>query len=142
MVYDREESKKSGRRGIEAMILVVDDDERLVNALRKALEKKGYRVECASDGVQAYQHLRSQSCKCMLLDMTMPRINGMELLVLMQTERITVPTIVITGFQDFEEEEMKQFTNVVKLLTKPFSMEEAVESVKECAQDGTANAEG
>ena len=115
------------------MILVVDDDQNIVRALRRRLRKSGYEVVSAGDGLEAYSHIKSPRCKCMLLDINMPRINGAELLLLMQAEGINVPTIVMAGFVDFDEDEMKQFSNVVKYLPKPFEMREMVSAVEECA---------
>ena len=104
------------------MILIVDDDESIVKLLKQALEADGYRVETAQDGVEAYEHLKSPDCRAVLLDIAMPRLNGVELLLLMQADGITVPTIVMAGFVDFQEGEMKEFTNVVEFLPKPFEL--------------------
>ena len=112
------------------MILVVDDDKDLVRLLQLALEKEGYRVETASNGVEAYSHVKAPDCKCMLLDIHMPGINGAELLLLMQAEGIHVPTIVMAGFADFDEKEMKQFANVMKFVKKPFEIEDMIAFIK------------
>ncbi len=104
------------------MILVVDDDEVLTDILQTALEKKGYRVEVAYDGVGALEHLKDQHCKLMLLDINMPRINGAELLILMNSEGIDIPTIVMAGFPDYTEEEMRSFPGVRAFLPKPFTI--------------------
>jgi len=115
------------------MILVVDDDAQITTLLREALEREGYRVETAANGVQAFDLVKSPDCKCMLLDVNMPKINGPELLLLMQAEGIEVPTIVMAGFAGFEEDEMKQFGNVVTLIQKPFEMSEMLGLIKQQA---------
>jgi DNA-binding NtrC family response regulator len=107
----------------------VDDDDSIVNLLKKALIDAGHEVATAGDGVDAYEHVKSTNCDCMLLDVSMPKINGVELLLLMQADGIDVPTIVMAAFQDFEDGEMKSFTNVVHYLPKPFKLEEMVELV-------------
>jgi DNA-binding response OmpR family regulator len=112
------------------MILVVDDDQRIIEALRESLTREGYTVKTAHDGLEAFGHLRAPECKCMLLDINMPRINGVELLLLMQSEGIKVPTIVMAGFEDFDEKEMKQFSNVVKYLHKPFEMKDMLKAIR------------
>jgi DNA-binding NtrC family response regulator len=111
------------------MILVVDDEPDMRKVLSRSLVHHGYRVETASDGAEAYELLKSPDCKCMLLDINMPRINGVELLLLMQAEDIHVPTIVMAGFDDYDEEEMKQFANVVTLLPKPFQLDDALDAI-------------
>ena len=115
------------------MILVVDDDPGIVDLLTRALSQHGYRVETAHDGADAYSHLRSPDCKCILLDINMPRINGVELLMLMQAEDIHIPTIVMAGFSDYDEAEMKQFDNVTTLIQKPFELDAILKAVKQYA---------
>jgi DNA-binding NtrC family response regulator len=112
------------------MILVVDDDASIANLLKTALEVEGYRVVTAADGVQAYQAVKSPQCRCMVLDVLMPRINGIELLMLIQAENIQVPTIVMAGFGDFQEVELKEFSNVVKFLHKPFDLDVLLQAVR------------
>ena len=114
------------------MILVVDDDKLVVKSLERVL-KKSYRVETAYDGVEAFAHLKSPACKCMILDIKMPRINGVELLMLMQAENIKIPVIVMAGFSDFTEKEIKGFPNVVKFFHKPFEIHDLLEVVKKHA---------
>ena len=110
------------------MILVVDDDVKIIELLSASLQKDGYRVETAENGMEAYDLVKSDDCKCMLLDVNMPKINGIELLMLMQAEGVKVPTILMAAFDDFEEDEMKQFPNVVEFLPKPFEMNRMIEA--------------
>ena len=116
------------------MILVVDDDMVISEVLRKWLEGEGFDVTTCSDGQQAYDKLKEDGVECMILDINMPLINGVELLLLMQAEGIDVPTVVMAGFDDFDEKEMKQFGNVVRFFPKPFEMEEMVRTVKSVAE--------
>ena len=115
------------------MILVVDDDKVLTQLLQNLLEEAGYQVCVAYNGEEAYKHLRDPKCKGMLLDIRMPGINGAELLMLMAAEGIEIPVLVMAGFPDFDEEEMKQFPNVKKLFHKPLYPEEVLEAVRELA---------
>ena len=115
------------------MILIVDDDEGVIALLKKALEVEGYSVDTAEDGVQAYEYVKAHDCQCILLDLTMPRLNGMELLRLMLSDGIHVPTIIMAGLQSYEDEEMKQFNNVVTFLAKPFALHDMLNAVKQHA---------
>lgn len=112
------------------MILIVDDDPDIVKLLRKALEDEGYEVAIAHDGVEAYAEVCRAGCRGMVLDVTMPRINGIELLLLMQADGIEVPTVVMVGFDDFAEQELKQFSNVIAFLRKPFDLATLIAIVK------------
>lgn len=116
------------------MILVVDDDKILTQLLKNLLEDAGYEVRVANDGETAYKQLKDPKCRAMLLDIRMPGINGAELLMLMTAEGIKVPVIVMAGFPDFDEEEMKQFPNVKKMFHKPLYPEDVLASVREFAR--------
>ena len=115
------------------MILVVDDDKVLTQLLRRLLEDEGYEVQVAHEGESAYKYLTDPKCQGMLLDIRMPGINGAELLMLMAAEGISVPVIVMAGYPDFDEEEMKQFPNVKKLFHKPLYPDELLAAVKDYA---------
>lgn len=115
------------------MILVVDDDKVLTQLLKRLLEDEGYEVRTAGDGEEAYTHLQDPKCKAMLLDIRMPGISGAELLMLMAADKITVPVIVMAGFPDFDEEEMKQFPNVKRLFHKPLYPDEVIKTIREIA---------
>jgi len=112
------------------MILIVDDDKLVVRSITRVLSKD-FKIETASDGVEAFKLLQSAECKCMVLDIKMPHINGIELLMLMQAEGIKVPVIVMAGFSDFTEKEIKEFPNVVKFFHKPFEIEDLLEVIKQ-----------
>lgn len=119
------------------MVLVVDDDLLIVEVLRKWLEQEGFDVAVCHDGQAAYEVLKASPCDCMLLDIHMPLLNGVELMLLMQAEDIHVPTIVMAGRGDFDENEMKQFENVVAYLRKPFEMRDMIDTVRS-ASSGNA----
>nr|MBP7276250.1 hypothetical protein [Kiritimatiellia bacterium] len=65
-----------------------------------------------------------------LLDFHMPGFNGPELLMLMAAEGVATPVLLMTADPDFDEEEMKQFPNVRKLLRKPLVPEEMLDAVR------------
>jgi DNA-binding response OmpR family regulator len=113
------------------MILVVDDDHTIVKLVRELLEHEGFEVASAYNGEGAYAHLKDPKCRGVLLDMMMPGINGAELLMLMEAEKIRVPVIVMAGSPDFDEEELKNFSNVKRLLHKPFYPEDLLAAVRE-----------
>ena len=112
------------------MVLIVDDDKRVGAALQRAIQKAGYETKVAHDGVEAYEYIKSRDCDCMLLDINMPRINGVELLLLMQAEGFNVPTILMAGFKNFENDEMRQFPGVIAFFNKPFEMSDMLKVIK------------
>lgn len=117
------------------MILIVDDDKDLVRSLTRVIEKDGYEVKTALNGLEAYELVKLPECKCMLLDINMPKINGAELLMLMQADGLKVPTIVMAGFDDFDEKEMMEFESVVHYMHKPFETQELLDTIKKHISD-------
>lgn len=113
------------------MIVVCDDDKTLTHLLTRLLEDAGYEVRVANDGQTAFSMVQEPKCKCMLLDMQMPNINGAELLMLLAVKNITVPVIVMTGFTDFDEDELKQFPNVKKLMKKPLNPHDVLDAIQQ-----------
>ena len=115
------------------MIVVCDDDKVLTHLLTRLLKEAGYEVRVAHDGQEAYHLAKEPKCRGMLLDMRMPNINGAELLMLLAAENVAVPVIVIAGFPDYNEEELKQFPNVKKFMQKPLDPEDVLEAVEQYA---------
>ena len=61
-----------------AKILVVDDEKLLVKGMKFNLENEGYEVECAYDGAAAVELARSCRFDCIILDVMMPELDGIE----------------------------------------------------------------
>jgi DNA-binding response OmpR family regulator len=78
----------------------------------------------------AYRMLRDPKCKGMLLDLQMPVVNSPGLLMVMSAEHARTPVIALTDNPDYEEEELKQFPNVKRLLLKPFYAEDLLAAVR------------
>lgn len=112
------------------MILVCDDEHTLVQYCREILEKEGYAVRTARSADEAYRILRDPDCRGLLLDMWMPGFNGAGLLMLMAAEGVETPVIVFADDPTVDEEELRQFPNVRKLLHKPFYPEDLVAAVR------------
>jgi DNA-binding response OmpR family regulator len=113
------------------MILICDDEHALVQFCREILQPAGYEVRTAHNAEEAYRHLRDPSCKGMLLDLWMPDFNGAALLMLMAADGLQTPVIVFADDPSFEEDELREFPNVRRLLKKPFYPEDLLAAVRE-----------
>lgn len=117
------------------MILIVDDDDGIIEMLSESLRDMGYAVRAAHETLEAYRDLKNPKCKLMILDLNMPRINGAELLLLMASEGIDVPTIVTaSGIPDLTEEEMEQFPHVVGFMKKPYTRDDILDLIDKHAR--------
>jgi CheY-like chemotaxis protein len=104
-------------------ILVVDDDADFRDGLRLALEMKGYQVEEAANGKEAFDRIEQRPPLMVLLDLQMPVMNGRELLQKLRGAPDTkdIPVVIISGF-GFEWE--AELMGAQGYIGKPFEPEE------------------
>ena len=112
-----------------ANITLVDDDENIVTSISMALESHGHTVSAYNDGVSGLQALESDPPDLAILDVKMPRLDGMEVLRrLRQTSDI--PVIILTS-KDEEIDEILGFNlGADDYIHKPFSQRLLIERVK------------
>lgn len=82
-------------------ILVVDDEETLRLTMKSRLQAKGFQVDIAADGEEALEKLRERVFDVMLLDINMPRLNGIQVLNFVTEAYPSTEVIMLTGFADF-----------------------------------------
>jgi DNA-binding NtrC family response regulator len=78
-------------------ILVIDDEKSIRKALTEILITEGYKVDEAVDGLEGYNLIKSKSYDCVLSDIKMPKLDGLELLARLQKENIDLHIIMISG---------------------------------------------
>lgn len=78
-------------------ILVVDDEKSIRKALSEILVTEGYKVDEAVDGLEALNLIKARKYDCVLSDIKMPKLDGIELLEKLQVEGIQIPIIMISG---------------------------------------------
>lgn|GEM_PF-1828672 len=103
-------------------VLVVDDEPQIRELCKKLLRRDGHVCVEAQDGVEATNRLRSSRFDLVLIDVAMPRMNGLEVVRFIQRENLRVPIIMMTG--KIEPDELKEIEDlgVVGTLNKPFSL--------------------
>ncbi len=120
-----------------ALISVVDDDRSVVEAIVSLLESVGY---AAAGFVSAQDFLNSPQLRrtaCLILDLRMPGIGGLELQRRLAAENIHTPIIFITAHGDQELSAEVLTTGVTALLRKPFSQESLLGALRSAlAQTG------
>ncbi|HYP76360.1 MAG TPA: EAL domain-containing response regulator [Polyangiaceae bacterium] len=81
-------------------VLLVDDDAAVRNALRRVLERRGYRVFACSSGSEALEHLALGGYDAMVSDVRMPGMSGLKLLRAVREHDLDLPVILVTGNPD------------------------------------------
>ena len=110
-------------------ILVVDDDKEIVGAIAAALEKEGWRVLRAYDGMEALDRAVDPDLRLILMDVMMPRLDGLSA-VLRIRERRNLPVIVLSAKSEESDKVLGLSMGADDYVTKPFSMQELVARVR------------
>jgi DNA-binding response OmpR family regulator len=112
-------------------VLVVDDDPAIQRVLRMTLELEGFAVDCASDGIEALDRIAHQRPDLVLLDVTMPGLDGFDVLRRIRDGATTadLPVILLTARSGEEDMWQGWQCGVDYYMTKPFDIEELLRSI-------------
>ena len=105
-------------------ILVVDDDEGVRQVLGQSLQESGYGVTGVDSGERAVAAVREGAFGLIILDMVLPRVDGLEVLKEITALRPEIPIIMITGYASVETAIKAMKMGAVDYVVKPFRMEE------------------
>ena len=111
-------------------ILVIDDDHELSEGLRLILEKNGFKVLQANNGVQGKNQIYNQKPDLVIIDMMMPKMGGYPVLEHFRGKTDAPPFIMITANEGQRHKAYAEYLGVVNYLRKPFAMDELLESVQ------------
>jgi DNA-binding response OmpR family regulator len=124
---DTAEEKQNGDA---KRILLVDDDAEIVEAMRVALESKGYEILIARDGNQGLAMAERDDPDLVILDMMMPKRSGFLVLErLRRTRRIPMRVIMITANEGSRHKAYAEMLGVDDYIRKPFAMDRLLDSV-------------
>jgi two-component system KDP operon response regulator KdpE len=123
----------------EKLVLVVDDESRMVRFVRMNLELEGYQVAEASNGLEALEKVRDELPDLVVLDVMMPEMDGFETLARLR-EISTVPVIMLTVKGDEEDRIRGLELGADDYVTKPFASgrSSSTVSASACAPPSTA----
>ena len=129
-----------------ARILLVDDEQSVQTLLSYPLRKEGYEVIQASDGREALERFEEQPCDLVVLDVMMPRLDGLEVCRRLRA-RSAVPIIMLSAKSEELDKVVGLELGADDYITKPFSLAEFRSRVKaalrraELARDGAGAAD-
>ena len=110
-------------------IALVDDDRNILTSVSMALEAEGFRVRTYTDGAEALVALERQPPDLAILDIKMPRLDGMELLKKLR-QKSNLPVIFLTSKDDEIDEMLGLRMGADDYITKPFSQRLLVERIR------------
>lgn len=111
-------------------ILVVDDEPAIVTLLSYNLKQAGYEVVTATNGKDALELGLAQSFTCILLDLMLPQLDGMEVTKRLRQEKVRTPIIIVTAKNDEFDKVFGLELGADDYITKPFSPREVLARIK------------
>jgi two-component system response regulator ChvI len=118
-------------------IALVDDDRNILTSVSMALEAEGFTVQAYADGEEALQGLRARPADLVILDIKMPRMDGMELLDRLRRES-RIPVIFLTSKDEEVDEVLGLRLGADDYIRKPFSQRLLIERIRAVLRRGEA----
>ncbi len=116
-------------------ILIVDDSQFQRNRIKRALKQEGYVLLEGKDGHEALEMSATHAPDCMLLDLLMPNMDGIEALMALRERSIEVPVIVLTAdIQDSTRERCLEL-GVAAIISKPYNRDELRDTISKIVGD-------
>lgn len=112
-------------------LLLVDDEPMLLSAMARLLRRSGYEVDVAADGREALAHLAGNECDLVITDVRMPVLDGKGLLRQMSDDHRTIPVIVLTGYGDASDSELRAL-GACAVLGKPTELGTLKAAIARC----------
>jgi len=122
----------------EPIVFVVDDDISVRESLELLIKFAGWQPETFASARDFLERPRSTTPSCLVLDVSLPDLNGLELQKLIGSERVDMPIIFITGHGDVPMTVQAMKAGAVEFLTKPFDDEVLLSAIRHAIKRSTA----
>jgi len=114
---------------VESLVFVVDDDTSLRTSLQDLLESVGLRVEACASAQDFLRRPRPEGPSCLVLDVRLPGLSGLELQQELAKGDLAMPIIFITGHGDIPMSVQAMKAGAVDFLSKPFRDQDLLDAV-------------
>jgi len=113
-----------------ALISIVDDDESMREAIQSLLRSVGFRAETFASGEQFLQSEQIEHTACLILDVRMPGMSGLELQRRLMATQCRIPIVFVTAHGEEEARSRALQEGAVDFLLKPFSEEALLNAIQ------------
>jgi DNA-binding NtrC family response regulator len=120
----------NGSTGMAGAVLIIDDEAEIRESLQTLLELEGFAVETAASGEAGLQRIGEHPFDLILLDLTLPGRNGMEILAEIRAHETNLPVIMITAFGTVENAVHAMQGGAVNFVQKPWDNEKLLADVR------------
>ena len=114
---------------MHSVIAIVDDDEVVRRSIKRLVNSMSFHAEDFASGEDFLNSLSQGIPDCMLLDIHMPGLSGLEVLEALQTRRINIPTIVITGNTRSDTRQRCLNAGAAGYLEKPLDRDDVLNAI-------------
>jgi heavy metal response regulator len=111
-------------------ILVVEDEKKVASFIRQGLGEEGYAVDVASNGEEGLAMARDGVHDLIILDIGLPKMNGLQVLQELRRRKVTAPVLLLTVRATIEDKVLGLDAGADDYLTKPFAFQELVARVR------------
>ncbi len=111
-------------------ILIIEDEKEIADALSKVLQQNGYATDVVYDGLSGLEYCLSNIYDMILLDILLPKLNGLTILKNIRSEKITTPVILLTAKSEVEDRIRGLDEGADDYLTKPFATGELLARIR------------
>lgn len=111
-------------------ILIVDDQQGIRLLLNEVFKKEGFTTHLAANGFDALKIAETTSLDCVLLDMKIPGMDGLEILARLKKENAELPVCMMTAYVEQDMIDEAKALGVARYFTKPFNIFEVRDEVK------------
>jgi len=114
-------------------VLIADDEEEILDLMKKKITQEGYDVVTAHDGQEAWDKIKSESPDMLILDITMPKMSGLEVLKELRENNPLdkwIPVIIVSAAAELEDVQKGYSLEADHYITKPCSMDDIKKAIK------------
>ena len=122
-------------------ILVVEDDKKIASFIKKGLEAAGFAVDHAPDGEEGLHLALTESYDAAIIDLMLPKLDGLTLIENIRKERINTPIIILSAKGSIDDRVRGLQTGSDDYLTKPFAFSELLARVQALIRRSTGTSE-
>lgn len=111
-------------------VLVIEDEHKIANAIKKGLHRESYAVDIVHDGIGGYDLASSEQFDVIVLDIMLPGMDGIEICKKLREQQIHTPILMLTAKSQIEDKVVGFNSGADDYLTKPFAFAELLVRIK------------
>lgn len=115
---------------IAMRVLLVEDERRIAQSIKKGLEQERYAVDMVFDGVEGYDMASTEEYDCIIVDIMLPGMDGVSLTARLRKDKIRAPVLMLTAKSQISDKVRGLDSGADDYLTKPFSFEELLARIR------------